>query len=148
MMKSIKKEKNQQGLSVNENIRRARFVPQGEQKSKTFKYFLNFLFVLSPRKTIAHVKRKINSIIQKIGLWIKKVDWEKLRGDVSLWFTEAILEGLTANFVTHYLFGVELNLFTILAHGILIKQGISIWWRLRLNGSDAKIPKKDERLPG
>jgi hypothetical protein len=55
-----------------------------------------------------------------------------------------VLEGITANVATHFLLGIPFNVGTIVAHGIAINQGISIYWRLRKDGPNNKIPTKDE----
>lgn len=77
-------------------------------------------------------------------IWASKIDWPKLWGDVSLWFIVALIEGFTANIATHYLFGVKFSFMMVIAHGILINQGVDIYWRLRTNGPTTKLPQKDK----
>jgi len=89
-------------------------------------------------------KRGINTIIQKPKLWASKVDWKKIKNDTASWIIEALIEGFTANIATHYLLGVKFNPMTILAHGIVIKQGIDIYWRLRKDGPTTKLPQKNK----
>ncbi len=90
------------------------------------------------------LKRGVNTIIQKPRLWASKVNWPEARKDTIFWILNALIEGITANVATHYLFGVKLNFMTVLAHGILIQQGIDIYWRLRKDGPNTKIPQTNK----
>jgi len=87
---------------------------------------------------------KHNVSEQKPRHWASSVDWQYMCSVSSVWLLEAMIEGITANFATHYLFNMPLNPFTALAHGIAIKQGLSIYWRLRKDGPGFKIPKKEQ----
>jgi len=90
------------------------------------------------------LKRSVNTIIQKPMLWASEVDWLKVREDTFFWVVGALIEGFTANIATHYLFGIKFSFMMVLAHGILISQGIDIYWRLRQHGSNTKLPQKDK----
>jgi len=72
-----------------------------------------------------------------------KVEWNTVKNDLFEWAVEVLIEGMSANFATHFLLGVDFTIFTIIAHGIVIKQGLSIYWRLKEHGTASKIPKKD-----
>jgi len=89
-------------------------------------------------------KRRINSFKQRPRLWASEVDWEIVWGDSVIWIVEASVEGLTANFATHFLIGLPFTPMTLLAHGIVIKQGLSVYRRMKLYGGDSKIPKKNK----
>lgn len=138
MKKSEEKEK--QSLSIHQKIRKASFVQIKSRNVDSFKYKL--IHKLSSK--LPPCKRFINSILQKPRLWTSKLDWIRIRNDGIEWIIDAIIEGLTANFATHFLLGVQFNPMTVLAHGIIIKQGLSIYWRLRRDGTNNKLPKKDE----
>lgn len=133
-----------QSSSIHQKVRGAGFVSLESKENKRFKYFSlhNIVSILS--KWWISLKRSVNTIIQKPRLWASEVDWKKTREDTFFWFIEALIEGFTANIATHYLFGVKFSFMMVLAHGILIKQGIDIYWRLRKNGSTTKLPQKDK----
>ena len=142
MTKTSRKEA-KQSSSIHQRVRRAEFVPLVSEERKTFKYNLihrlNNLF----RGKSLSLKRRFNSVIQRPRLVTDQVDWGKVKGDSIRWLIEAFVEGLTANFATWQLLGFKFDPFTILAHGIVIKQGLNIVWRLRY-GSTSKIPEKDK----
>jgi hypothetical protein len=142
MMKSIKEEKKQSSL-LNQKIRRAEFVPVEELQSTKFKYHLRFLKLEKISQWLIGLKRSFNSLWQGIKLRVKKVDWNLAAKDSSVWLIEAFIEGVTINFATHFLFGLKINICTILAYGIFVKQGIDIYWRLKNNGPNTKIPTKN-----
>lgn len=133
-----------QSSSIHQKIRRAEFIPIESTENKTFKYVPLRNIVSTLSKWIASLKRGVNTIIQKPRLWASNIDFPKLREDVSLWVVNALIEGFTANVATHFLFGLDLNFWMVLAHGILIQQGIDIYWRLRKDGPNTKIPQKDK----
>lgn len=127
---------------IHQQIRKAAFVQYGEDKNENNKYKYVHKTFLRLKKTFANAKRWLNSRIQKTNLWVGLIDWKKVREESSQWIVEAFLEGITLNFATHWLFGVPFNPATIFAHGILVKQGLDIYWRLRRDGSAPKIPNK------
>ena len=90
------------------------------------------------------LKRRINSVIRKPSLWLDKIELETVKKDIVEWIIEVLIEGFIANFATHYLLGFEFSVMTMIAYGFVIKQFISIYWRLRKDGSGIKLPKKDE----
>ncbi len=143
MMKSIKKEI-RQNSSIHNKIRGASFVLVESEQTKRLKYLLNFFRIEKFKQKMTSLKRSFMSVIQFTGLWINKVDWKGAREFVSIWMIEAFIEGLTANFATHYLLGFQFNVKTILAHGIIIRQGLSIFWRLKQNGPSETILNKHE----
>lgn len=142
MMKENQKAK--LNLSIHDKIRKAAFVPTDEPQTKRFKYFLNLFENINVKEKLLSLKRTTNKIIQKLKLWSSKVNWPLFFIELFVWILEAFIEGLTANFATHYLFNVKFNVKTIFAHGIIIKQGLDIWWRLRKYGPNSKIPKTNE----
>ena len=90
-------------------------------------------------------KRRVNTLMQRPKLWAAHVDWPTAKEESIVWIIEAFIEGFLANFATHFLIGLPLTPMTLLAHGIAIKQGISVYRRLRGDGSSTKIPTKDKR---
>ena len=127
---------------INQEIRKAEFVPMESQNIKIFKYrnLQRISKVLSPK--LANLKRCINTTVQKVTRWNEKIDWSRITKGTVVWLAEAAIEGVTANFATHFLFHIEFNPMTVMAHGFAIKQGLDIYWRLKKDGSTSKLPKK------
>ena len=139
------RKKEKQSSLIHQRIRKASFISYEEGKTETHKYKplrkANVVFT----RLLVDARRRINSQLQKAKRVVKIVDWEAAAKESSIWLIEVVLEGLTANFATHYLFNSPFNAATIFAHGIIIKQGLSIYWRLKTNGSDPKIPQQNKR---
>ena len=128
---------------MHQKIRRAEFVPYGEEKTSRFKY-LNFYYVSRKvSESLAALKRVTNSILQKPGLWAQKVDWRKAKEETSWWILETFIEGVVVNIITNFWFGVRINPWTILAHGMTVKYALDIYWRLRQNDQRATILDKN-----
>jgi len=142
MMKNSRETKKRQHLS--KRINKAGFVSIDSVSIESFKY--NLLCNIRHRcsTTSISIKRYLNSRIQRVQYWVALVFWDKVGADLLTWCIEAMLEGLSLNFATHYLLGMPFNMMTAFAHGIVVKQGLSIYWRLRVNGSTTKIPTKNE----
>ncbi len=142
-MKAIKKEI-RQSSSIHQRIRNASFVPLESNDIKKFKYghvfnvskYINDKFVV--------LKTIWNKIIQKPQLWTQEVDFRAIRNDTSMWLTEALIEGFVINFVVWALLDWKFNLLTVMAWGFAIKQLLSIYWRLKRDGTNSTIPKKDK----
>ena len=131
-------------LQIQTRIKSAGFVKLEEPVNEKFKYNIidRFKYVIS--NLLKLIKDLLVKNYQGACLTASKFDWKKIRSDVFEWLSEAFIEGLTANFATHFLFKVPLNPATVMAHGIIIKQGINLFWRLRNNGSNPTIPKKNK----
>ncbi len=82
-------------------------------------------------KRLKSFKRPINTWIQKPQRWAEHVKWRVMFLHAAVWVAETFGEGLTANFATHHLIGVPFSFEMILAHGIVIKQSLSIYWRTK-----------------
>jgi len=143
-MKKQGKENQHHSSSLHENIRKAKFVPIEEGKKDSDKYDFHYRIKCFSSKAMLSWKRRINSFKQRPRLWASEVDWEIVWGDSVIWIVEASVEGLTANFATHFLIGLPFTPMTLLAHGIVIKQGLSVYRRMKLYGGDSKIPKKNK----
>ena len=143
MMKAIKKETKQSSL-IHQRIRNASFVPLESHDTEKFKYNIRFrLSKYINRKFIA-LKTIRNKIINNPKLWLAEVDFKAIRNDVSMWLVEALIEGFVINFVVWALIGWKFNLITMFAWGFAMKQLLSIYWRLKKDGTNPTIPKKDE----
>ena len=120
---------------------KAKFVnPDDEER---FKYKVEQRLIRLVKFNRQNAKRTIMSIIQKTNLMKQIIDWSEARRELTLWVVETFLEGLSANFAMWALFGSDFNICTTMAYGIIIKQGLSIYWRLK-NGSTSKIPEKHQ----
>lgn len=130
----------EQNSLIHQKIRKAAFVTEEPKKSDRLIYKIFLLRSKYVSDKLIGLKRFFNSQVQFIQKEVKNVKWKALFSSVSVWITEAFIEGLTANFATHYLLGLDFNMPIILAHGIVIKQGIDIYWRLRRNGEHKRLP--------
>jgi len=142
-MKATKKETKQSSL-IHQRIRKASFVPLESHSTEKFKY--NPLFKVSKyiNDKFVVLKTTCKKIINKPRLWTKEVDFKAIRDDTSMWVVEALIEGFVINFIVWALMGLKFNLLTMLAWGFAIKQLLSIYWRLRKDGSNTTIPKKNK----
>ena len=123
---------------------KAAFVISEYQKKESFKYNLKLSVSKYVSENFTYLKNLSIKFVQKVQLVAFEIDWIVLRNDLGDWTFQVLVEGFTANFATHYLFGVPFNPWTMIAHGIVINQGMSIYWRLRQDGERTKIPKKDK----
>ena len=142
-MKAIKKMLRRSSL-IHQKIRGASFVPLESRDTEKFKYNPRFKISKYFNKKLIALKRGCNKIIQKPQLWVAEVDFKAIRDDLSLWLIEALIEGFVINFIVWALIGWKFNVWTILAWGFAIKQLLSIYWRLRKDGANSTIPKKNE----
>ena len=143
MMKAIKKETKQSSL-IHQRIRKASFVPLESHYTESFKYNLGFKISKYINDKFVVLKTTCNKIIQKPQLWVQEVDFKAIRNDTSMWVTEALIEGFVINFVVWVLIGWKFSLLTMLAWGFAMKQLLSIYWRLRKNGTNPTILKKNK----
>jgi len=132
-----------QSSSIHQRIRNASFMPLESHDTEKFKY--NFRLKVSEYINDKLTKLKIfcNKILQKPQLWAQEVDFRAIRNDTSVWVAEALIEGFVINFTVWALIGWKFNLITMFAWGFAIKQLLSIYWRLKKDGSNSTIPKKD-----
>lgn len=142
-MKITKKETKGSSL-IHQRIRNASFVPLESHDTKKFKYNLWFKVSKYINDKFIVLKTFCNKIIQKPQLWLQEVDFKAIRDDVSIWLIEASIEGFVINFIVWALMGWKFNLITMLAWGFAIKQLLSIYWRLRKDGTNSTIPKKNK----
>lgn len=142
MMTSTRKETNQSS-SLHQKIRKAEFIKVEKGQNESFKYVLVYKLKHRFNKLLDPLKKLYNKYIERISIFMStRFKLEEIKNDSFVWFVEVLIEGITANFTTRVLFGVPINLFTILAHGIFIKQGLSIHRRLKNNGPNPEIPKQ------
>jgi len=122
----------------------AEFIPSDMPETKGIKYQFRGILNKTMSGWVIRWKRPINSVIQRPRLWADQIDWDIVKKDVAQWSLEVVIEGSIANFATHYLLGVPFTGPIMLAHGIVIVQGLSIYERLGKHGTGAEIPKKDK----
>jgi len=135
-----KKNKFMFGFSKNQKTGKynARFVEVKEPKINKFKYWFNYN-TTKIKEWLLRINKPFRYVNSEIRLLIAQINVKQAGFDALIWIMEAMLEGLTANFATHFLFGVRFDIPTILAHGILIKQGTDIYHTLRKNDSNKQI---------
>jgi hypothetical protein len=122
----------------------AAFVPTDTPRTDGIKYRLTRILNQNLSGLFLRWKRPINSVIQRPRLWASHVDWDTVKTDLAQWGVEVFIEGSLANFATYCLLGVPFTVPMILAHGIVIVQGLSIYKRLGQHGRSTEIPKKDK----
>ena len=133
-----------QSSSIHQEPHNASFVPIESIDTEKFKYdvWLGVNKYINDKLLALRTIR--NKIIQKPQLWVQEVDFKAIRNDVSIWVVEVVIEGFIINFVVWALMGWTFNLATIFAWGFAVKQLLSVYWRLKKNGSPATIPTKDK----
>jgi hypothetical protein len=98
------------------------------ENRESFKYkFIQFKHKIN----VLGLKRTINKILQKPRVIDLRIKWKEIFQSSMIWILEALVEGLIANFTTHYLFNVRFNIMMIFAHGFLIKQGLDVIARIK-----------------
>ncbi len=142
-MKATKKEIKQSSL-IHQRIRKASFVPLESHSTEKFKYNLRFRVSKYINDKFIVLKTTCKKIINKPRLWTKEVDFKAIRDDTSIWVVEALIEGFVINFVVWALIGWKFSLVTMLAWGFAMKQLLSIYWRLKKDGTNSTIPTKDK----
>jgi len=142
-MKAIKEE-TKQNLSIHQKIREASFVPLESEDTQKFKYSFGFRVNKYINEKFIALKTPFKKIFSKLRLWSQEIDFKAIRNDGSAWLIESLIEGFIINFVVWSLIGWKFNLLTMLAWGFAIKQILSIYWRLRKDGANSTIPKKNE----
>ncbi len=143
-MKVVKKGEKQSSSRLHQNIRKAAFVPLGTEKREINKYFELHIISVTLNKLLTKLRTYFNRIKGRAILWVSGRDLHGMWLAAIYWLANAIIEGSIANFVTHYLLGWVFNPLTILAHGFAINQGISIYWRLKKDGSNSTISTKNK----
>jgi len=123
------------------NEHKASFVDYGEVH-KTLKYKWLHKIKHKIGELRANIKRRLNTIYQRPRLWLADIDWIAVRRDATQWILEAAIEGFIINFAFHFIIGVEFTAFTMLAYGFAVKQGLSIYWRMRRDGSNTELLKR------
>jgi len=131
MMKGIKE---MEKLNLLKNKSKAGFVIVKEPLVDKFKYWFNYNSTWI-KKWLLMLNKPFRYLNSEISLLLPQLKLKQALFDTLIWLSEAMLEGLIANFATHFLFGVRFSISTVLAHGIIIKQGISIYHTLRKNDS-------------
>ena len=121
---------------INQKIRGAAFLPVSSGRSKTFKYKLSLYISKKFDKKIQKIRKTANTALSIAKKALSVFKWRNILYGVSVWCAEVFIEGITANFATSQLLGLDFNPAMIIAHGIVIKQGIDIYHRLRKNNGE------------
>lgn len=140
---STKKETKQSSL-IHRRIRAAAFVPVESSFTGRFKNDIRLKSVKYINSKFLSLKTFCNKIIQKPQLWTRDVDFRAIGSDTTVWIVESLIEGFLINFVVWSLMGWRFNFITVPAWGFAIKQLLSIYWRLRKDGENSTIPKKNK----
>jgi len=133
-----------QNLLIQGRIKNASFVPTEQEDTKKFKYNLRFKINKYINKKSLELRAIFNKIIQRPRLWAQRIKFDAIKEDTISWLIEALIEGSIINFVVWILIGWRFNLMTALAWGFAIKELLSIYRRLRKDGSDPTVLEKDK----
>jgi len=120
----------------------ASFVSVDNKNTDRFKY--NFTLKTGKYidgKLIA-IRYSVNKIRGMVRLKLDKFDFRVAVSSTSIWVINAFIEGLIVNFSVWGLLGWRFNFITIMAWGFAIKQFLDLYWRLRINGTNTKLPQK------
>ncbi|HED05380.1 MAG TPA: hypothetical protein ENI61_01690 [Ignavibacteria bacterium] len=133
-----------QNLLNRKEILKASFVPLNQINTERFKYVPIYWVYKYISNGLIILKQYSNKITQRFSLWGQEFDFKKIKSESSIWLMETFIEGFLINFVVWALVGFEFNIITIFAWGITVKQILSIYWRLKINGSNPTVFKKNE----
>lgn len=131
-----------QSSSIHQRIRSACFVDYDYHAIDTFKYRLRTKIEVGSDRLIRGLRFIGSSITNKSVSMYNTVIWDRLVYHACIWLVEAFIEGFTINYVLYVLVGLDFNVWTIFAYGMLIKQSIDIYWRMKVDGADTAIPEK------
>jgi len=121
------------------------FVPYSSDL-ESFKKISYYNIATKVKSEIQNLKRLFNSIVGKPRLLASSIDFGKLKHDFLFWGSEAIIDGVIANWWTHKIIGLEFSIGMIIAHGFLIKQTLDLYQRIKYNGSNNSIFKENKQL--
>ena len=125
-------------------VRKAEFV--NTSPSPKFKYLKLYKFNNWKSKVLSKTRWFFNYSLEKVRKAFQFVKWKELFSFCLVALVDVVIEGLLANVVTHYLFGVPLSAMTVIAHGVLIRQGISIIQRIKGNGQLPTVSEESRKF--
>lgn len=143
MMKSSGK-RIRQSLSIHHRIRNAGFVDYDYSSIETFKYKLGIKIQVGSDRIIIGLKKLRSIIKDKLGSIYNTVIWDRLMYHAFIWLVEAFLEGVSINYILYVLLGYDFNIWTIFAYGVLVKQAIDIYWRLKVDGTNTAVSEENK----
>ena len=144
MMKGMIARKNKQNSLNPTNNRKAGFVTTKDDETKRFKYKFKLRGVRYNNVIFIAINNTFRKIRGEVRLWLNKFDFKDAGIVTAVWLTNAFIEGLIVNFAVWGLLGWEFNFLTTMAWGVAVKQSLDIYWRLRINGTNTKLPQKNE----
>ena len=142
MMKAIVTRKKKQNLSKQTSNTGAAFVSTKSDNTKTFKYNFRFTHSKYINEKFIAIKNRCKKIKEMIQLRTNKFDFSAAKSATIMWLMNAFIEGVIVNFAVWGLLGWRFNLITIMAWGFVVKQSLDIYWRLKINGTNTKLPEK------
>lgn len=118
---------------------KARFVAQDDNEKVFIKEVPRAIRKAFHKCTIP-ITRSTRNIVQRVKIALghdKKekegiqVNWKAMFKEGIVWLAEATVEGLLINYALHVVFGFPFSVFHSLAYGILVKEFVSIVWRVK-----------------
>ena len=123
---------------------KAEFVSLEPEKKETFKYRLRHKINVAVLKLLLSWKREFNSIAQKPQLWLSKINWKSVKSELLEWIVDVLIEGISINFVMHYLFGFKFTFMTAIAYGVLAMKLLEYYRKVKTYGASSKAFNKNK----
>ena len=142
MMKDIIRRKNKQNLLNQTNNNKAAFVSVINGNTKRFKYKLPLKLSKYNNEKLIALKNTCKRIKSRVQLKLDKFDFKAAGSATMIWLSNAFVEGLIVNFAVWGLLGWRFNFITIMAWGCAMKYFLDLYWRLKINGTNTKLPEK------
>lgn len=128
-------EKEKPSLLINRHQKKATFVNLELRDTESFKNYKHVVTKKYISNKFIKIKTLYNTVVQGSRLKLQKVDITRIKRDVAIWCSEAFIEGAIINFSLWALFEIKMSLWTIFGFGFLIKELLSLYWRLNTHGT-------------
>ncbi len=120
----------------------ARAVPYEIDNTKRFKYKFPLRLSKYNNEKLIALKNTCKKIKGVVKLQTDKFDFKAASSATMIWLMNAFVEGIIVNFAVWGLLGWRFNFITIMAWGMVVKQSLDLYWRLKINGTPTKLPEK------
>ena len=118
------------------------FVRDMSGYTDNFKYKFPLRLSKYTNEKLIALKNTCKKIRGMVQLKLDKFDFNAAGIAMMIWLMNAFVEGLVVNFVVWGLLGWKFNIITIMAYGMAVKYSLDLYWRLKINGTNTKLPQK------
>jgi len=118
------------------------FVRDMSGYTDNFKYKFPLTLSKYTNEKLIALKNTCKKIRGMVQLKLDKFDFNAAGIAMMIWLMNAFVEGLVVNFVVWGLLGWKFNIITIMAYGMAVKYSLDLYWRLKINGTNTKLPQK------